>query len=257
MQRKHHVSNNEPHQIPRQKSEPHGQEVHTQRGRAELAGDHSLKDRRAEHGADPRQVHPTSKPEERSSDLPVEDDPWAIGGNDVRDQRLSRRASDDAHSHTPYAQRRRKRDRNERENDRSSQADGRLRPKAKGAGEVDDPDALQRIDHLGRCDDPNQGRRARLAEELGDQGRTSNDDANHYARTHQLDGPRRVTAARVDTRPLKECLTQAELGDACGLHLSHISQIEKQHRLPSVPTLVTIATALGVSTDYLLGLTDA
>ena len=49
-------------------------------------------------------------------------------------------------------------------------------------------------------------------------------------------------------------LSQADVAEKLGLSLEFIGRIERGVALPSVPTLVSLATALGVSGDALLGL---
>lgn len=51
-------------------------------------------------------------------------------------------------------------------------------------------------------------------------------------------------------------VTQARLGRVTGLKPSAVSHFESGRRLPSLPNLFRIAWALGVSTDYLLGLSS-
>jgi len=47
-------------------------------------------------------------------------------------------------------------------------------------------------------------------------------------------------------------MTQEQLGEACDLSTAHIGHIERGTRSLSIESLVTIASVLGVSTDYLL-----
>ncbi len=62
---------------------------------------------------------------------------------------------------------------------------------------------------------------------------------------------RRITEAR------KSCeLNQAELAQKTGVTPAAISQIEKGHRIPTIPVLHRIVNVLGVSLDYLIGKTD-
>ena len=51
-------------------------------------------------------------------------------------------------------------------------------------------------------------------------------------------------------------LTQAELGKLLGKSHNNISQFERGIRTPNMLTLIDIAAFFGVSTDYLLGITD-
>ena len=51
-------------------------------------------------------------------------------------------------------------------------------------------------------------------------------------------------------------LTQDELGDAVGLQRVNISHYEKGNRWPQVEGLIALAQYFGVTTDYLLGISD-
>ena|SRR5579859_8096233 len=51
-------------------------------------------------------------------------------------------------------------------------------------------------------------------------------------------------------------LTQRELGQLCQMDVTQISRYERGASDPTMHTLKTIANQPGVSTDYLLGLTD-
>lgn len=51
-------------------------------------------------------------------------------------------------------------------------------------------------------------------------------------------------------------LSQDALADRTGLYPSELSQMEMGRRLPTVPQLRQLALALGVSTDYLVGLQE-
>ncbi len=62
---------------------------------------------------------------------------------------------------------------------------------------------------------------------------------------------RRITEARKG-----QGINQAELAGKSGVTPAAISQIEKGHRLPTIPVLHSITNALGVSLDYLTGKTD-
>jgi transcriptional regulator with XRE-family HTH domain len=52
-------------------------------------------------------------------------------------------------------------------------------------------------------------------------------------------------------------LSQQELSEAVGIHQKNISKYEKDLVIPSATTLKSIADALEVTTDYLLGNGDA
>jgi len=51
-------------------------------------------------------------------------------------------------------------------------------------------------------------------------------------------------------------LNQAQLAEKAGITPAAVSQIEKGHRVPSLPVLHRIASVLEVSLDYLMGKTD-
>lgn len=51
-------------------------------------------------------------------------------------------------------------------------------------------------------------------------------------------------------------MNQAELSAEAGITRAAISQIEKGHRVPTIPVLHRIAAVLEVSIDYLIGKTD-
>lgn len=57
------------------------------------------------------------------------------------------------------------------------------------------------------------------------------------------------------TREVKG-MNQAQLAEKAGITPAAISQIEKGHRVPSLPVLHRIASVLEVSLDYLMGKTD-
>jgi transcriptional regulator with XRE-family HTH domain len=61
----------------------------------------------------------------------------------------------------------------------------------------------------------------------------------------------RITEARE-----RQGLNQAQLASKSHVTPAAISQIEKGHRIPSIPVLRRIAKVLGVSLDYLTGKTD-
>ena len=89
--------------------------------------------------------------------------------------------------------------------------------------------------------------------------------AQQRKQTHQR-GPRQRSAPIFDTAKLAERLyqlrhrhhwTQQVLGDQAGVHYVTISKLEKQI-LPGVSadTMARLARTLGVSIDFLIGLTD-
>lgn len=63
-------------------------------------------------------------------------------------------------------------------------------------------------------------------------------------------------AIRLLRAKAKAGLTQAELADAMGTRRSTICQLEQGKTLPNYTTLVGLAKALDVSTDYLCMLKD-
>ena len=65
-----------------------------------------------------------------------------------------------------------------------------------------------------------------------------------------------IIAARVRSLREYKDWSQEDLANASGLKRPHISLIETKERMPGADTLVKLARALNVSTDYLLGLTD-
>ena len=52
-------------------------------------------------------------------------------------------------------------------------------------------------------------------------------------------------------------LSQGDLAQRTAMYGSDISKMERGRMLPTAPRLRRLAEALGVSADYLLGLTDA
>lgn len=61
---------------------------------------------------------------------------------------------------------------------------------------------------------------------------------------------------RVKTiRELRE-MSQQDLADRVGIHAQQIYKIEKESSVPRADTLIRLAKELGVSADYILGLTD-
>jgi transcriptional regulator with XRE-family HTH domain len=65
-----------------------------------------------------------------------------------------------------------------------------------------------------------------------------------------------VTADRVHQARRKRGLTQKELARQCGFPYQVINRVEGGHQDVYAQRLALIADTLGVSTDYLLGLTD-
>lgn len=61
----------------------------------------------------------------------------------------------------------------------------------------------------------------------------------------------RLRAARTD-----RSMTQENLSDASGVAREMIARYENQRAFPAIETLIKLAQILGVTTDYLLGLTD-
>lgn len=65
-------------------------------------------------------------------------------------------------------------------------------------------------------------------------------------------------AARLRELRKQKNLSQTELGHLAGLHYTHIGRFERGASRPSGDTLMRLAEALGVTSDYLLeGATDA
>ena len=65
-----------------------------------------------------------------------------------------------------------------------------------------------------------------------------------------------LTGQRVLLRRRKLRLTQKQLADACGIPSQVISGIERGAQDVHAQRFAVLAQALGVSTDYLLGLSD-
>lgn len=64
-------------------------------------------------------------------------------------------------------------------------------------------------------------------------------------------------AARLRMLRKQKNLSQTELGQLAGLHYTHIGRFERGASRPSGDTLMRLAEALGVTSDYLLeGATD-
>lgn len=52
-------------------------------------------------------------------------------------------------------------------------------------------------------------------------------------------------------------VTQQQLADRCGYSLRAVQKWEAGERIPGCDALVALSNAMGVSTDWLLGLTDS
>ncbi len=65
-----------------------------------------------------------------------------------------------------------------------------------------------------------------------------------------------VLRTRITETRENKGLNQAQLAEKAGITPAAISQIEKGHRVPSLPVLHRIASVLEVSLDYLIGKTD-
>ncbi|MDX6046773.1 helix-turn-helix domain-containing protein [Bacillus paranthracis] len=65
-----------------------------------------------------------------------------------------------------------------------------------------------------------------------------------------------VTAKRVRMLRFKKGLKQKELGELSNVSEAFISMIESNSKQPSRETVALLANALGVSSDYLLGLSN-
>lgn len=59
-------------------------------------------------------------------------------------------------------------------------------------------------------------------------------------------------AKRIRETRLEQKLTQEYIANICDVNVSHISNIETVRAKPSLPLIISIANALGVSVDYLL-----
>ena len=57
---------------------------------------------------------------------------------------------------------------------------------------------------------------------------------------------------RIRTARRKKNMTQEKLGEICSLSAAHIGHIERGTRIPSLETVFTISSKLGVSVDWLL-----
>ena len=63
-------------------------------------------------------------------------------------------------------------------------------------------------------------------------------------------------STRLKELRIERNLTQTELSNATGLSQNGIAQWENESRTPNINALITLAQYFGVTTDYLLGLTD-
>ena len=59
---------------------------------------------------------------------------------------------------------------------------------------------------------------------------------------------------RIRLERTSQRMPQKELAWRVGISVTALSQIENEHTRPSVPHLAKVASALGVTSDYLLGL---
>lgn len=64
-------------------------------------------------------------------------------------------------------------------------------------------------------------------------------------RAHDLEVAK-AFGERVRAVRLEQGLTQERLAEAAGLHPTFISNVERGYRVPSVPTLLRLASGLGV-----------
>lgn len=69
--------------------------------------------------------------------------------------------------------------------------------------------------------------------------------------------PTEIFRERLKTAREAKKITQADLAEKTGLPASSISLFEKGPRKPSFDNLRTLASALDVTTDYLLGTADS
>ena len=61
---------------------------------------------------------------------------------------------------------------------------------------------------------------------------------------------------RIKELRVERGITQAQLARDTGLTISAISKWEQGSRVPSAMVIITLAKYFGVSSDYLLGITD-
>jgi transcriptional regulator with XRE-family HTH domain len=57
---------------------------------------------------------------------------------------------------------------------------------------------------------------------------------------------------RVRTTRQEAGMSQEELAEAAGMHPTFVSNVERGYRVPSVPTLLRLATGLGVAPSVLV-----
>lgn len=62
----------------------------------------------------------------------------------------------------------------------------------------------------------------------------------------------RAFGARVREVRHEKGLTQEQLAEVAGLHPTFISNVERGYRVPTVPTLIKLATGLGVEASVLV-----
>lgn len=66
------------------------------------------------------------------------------------------------------------------------------------------------------------------------------------------DSPMRGFGGRLRSLREEQGLSQNQLADVIGIHLSQLSRIEREHSTPSAETLIALARALHTTTDALL-----
>ncbi|WP_024834033.1 helix-turn-helix domain-containing protein [Ruminiclostridium josui] len=62
----------------------------------------------------------------------------------------------------------------------------------------------------------------------------------------------KMLGVRIKNARENKCLTQEQLAEITGLSNNYISNIERNHSIPSLETLVKICNALDVTPDFLL-----
>jgi transcriptional regulator with XRE-family HTH domain len=70
----------------------------------------------------------------------------------------------------------------------------------------------------------------------------------------EIDG--KLIGERIKGRRITLSIAQKELATQVGVSASAINQFEKGEKVPSASTLIKLAEALDVSSDYLLGVSD-